>query len=283
MRIATLLPLLVVTPLAYAQTFPGDASEERFKSAYQNVRVGTEYVYELTGSDSYGRVTRPLHAFLYLRMGLDPRTGGDSAAWVELDVYETKKDGTERMAMRIVGDGTTLYRYDLDRGEVAATTYGFYGTQPPRDYSGSDMTKLIAQLRTATPGPAAYLVRLLAELNPRTPTYSSGNHLPETQRFAQWLPGRQGATIEVKENEKRNVVYGFEDPNPKQIVSFIMEKGRDENDGAWRFTSLYFTQKSADRTLDFSLTTGLGVPTWAFLPYTGADAARFRPVNPGGH
>ena len=318
------MPALLLASVASAQGVT-TSLEDEIREAYRNFRTsGSTYTFELTGQEIYGRIVRPLHAVLYYRLGRDARTGGDSAVQVELDVFERNRDGSERYAQRIVGDGTNLYRYDLDRGEVMTTTYGFYGLNVPPRYPDSDAPKLLAQLRTATPGPAAYLVRLLGELNPRTPDFEAWSRTPATQLFTEWLPGRTGRIFDTvpypllknsdgervqepsitdvvtdpitgrlfsrgDEQAQKYAFYGFDRPNTDRTVAFTMDDPRSDEekrrnpDPRWQVRSVNVAQRSADRTLDLTLTPGSSAsPAWAFVPYTGAEAAKFRPMNVGG-
>ena len=323
MRSAPLLPLLLLASSVHAQVFT-DPVDDLVRQAYTNVRTTySGYAFELTGKESYGKITRPLHAVLYWRVGYDARTGKDSAAQVDLTLYERTADGNERPTLRIVGDGVSLYRYDILRSEVAITTYGFYGLSAPSAYPGSDAPKLLAQLRTATPGPAAYLVRLLSEINPRSATPSDDS----IQRYREWLPGRTGSRFDampyptlqnefgkpvdpyalkstdhvgdpitgrvfLRGNEKAQT-YAFYGvfPGTDRTATFTLEDGRSDEEKRlapdsprWRVKLVNVAQRTADRMLDLVLDPAAGaIPAWAFIPLKGADATRYRPVNPGGH
>ena len=310
MRIALLRSTLALGSLAAAQVFTQTLGDE-IREAYTNFRTGTvgrPLVFELKGWDVYGKTATPLHARLYWKLDYDPRTRRDSFARVELDVLAPTKDGGERYTMRIVGDGVNLYRYDLDRGEVTTTTYGFYGPNPPEAYAGSDAPKLLAQLRTAAPGPYAYLVRLLSEINPSDPSF--------TQRYTDWLPGRKGLifdfvpkplrddSAEIRETHtvtdpitgrvfvrgfdqaQKYAFYGLDRLSPDRTAVFTMMPDPDrstESNPIWVVQSVDFAQRMPGRMLDLALTPKVGAaPDWAFAPYTGTDAARFRPMNAGG-
>lgn len=306
MRVA-LLSALALTTLALAgsasgQTTVSTGPEILVREAYENQRTNADLMVEMRSTDTIGSVSVPIHAILYWRLSTDSRTNLTSRAQAELDIYQTTNSG-DSLIMRIVGDGVSLYRYDVARREMSATTYGFYGTTPPGNYSGSDAPKLLAQLRTATPGLTAYLVRLLDELNPAGVNYGD--------RYADWLPGHPNLLFDSVPEPIRQVsgvreadtvhdpitgrtfvrgddewmFEGMDSTSTERTVAFHMVDENEHADGTtpkWIVQTVNVAQRSrTGRVVDLTLTltpSTATTPSWAFVPYSGAQAAAFRPV-----
>ena len=309
MRVATLFTALSLGVFAAAQQ-PTESHEATVWDAYQNFRAdGDTYVFDMQGGETVGGSTVPVHAVLYWRNSNDPRTGVKSRAQVELDVYEPGPTG-ERMTLRIVGDGTTLRRYDLARGTVLSTTYGFYGERAPQGYGRTleyDAPKLFVQLRAATPGLPAYLARLLSEINPTA--YSKDGRL--YARYASWSPGTRPQSFDevplgpralngeltaddtvtdpitggrYVRGTDQFVFYGMDQASPSRTVAFrLYDADGDPGNGVerWEVQSLHLAFRSPGRTVALAIVPKIGsVPAWAFQPYTGAQGAAFRPTTP---
>ena len=301
MRATLLVSAFALAGVSAAQTVVVSTAEEAVKEAYTNFRNADSYVFEMRGTETTGRTAVPVHAILYYALSKDPRTGTKSRAMVELDVFE-KTATSERRTLRIVGDGTNLYRYDLDRGLVSTTLYGFYGNVAPQGYSGSDAPKLLAQLRAATPGLATYLVRLLAEMNPagrdsalRFTTWSPG---AKPQAFDEVPLGRRQLNGELSSDDTvrdpltnrlfvrggdRFLFYGMDQAVPARTVAFrLYDADGDPNNGVetWEVMTLNLALNSPGRLVDLTITPQTGtIPAGAFVPYTGAAGAYFRPVS----
>ncbi len=302
MRVTLFLSTLAFAPLVSAQTVLRNGPEILVREAYENQRQNDSLVFDMRGIDANGTISTPIHAVLYWRLSADSRTGLNSRAQAELDIYEGTATG-EALWMRIVGDGTSLHRYDVSRREVSTTTYGFFGPTPPGGYSGSDAPKLLAQLRTVTPGLTAYLVRLLDEMNPSGANYAD--------RYADWLPGhrtqifdtvplpiRQMATVREADTvrdpitgriflrgDDEWVFAGMENRATDRTVTFHMVDENNHEEGTtpkWIVQTVNVAQRTSTRFVDLTLTPNTGIaPSWAFVPYTGDQAAAFRPIAAG--
>ena len=299
MRVKLFFFALAFASFAHAQTVV-TGPEAMVREAYENQRQNSDLVLEMRGTDTRAGSTATIHAVLYWRLSADPRTNQSSRAQVELDVSDVNAKGEDVLRMRIVGDGTSLYRYDVARREVSTSLYGFYGTTPPAGYAGSDAPKLLAQLRSATPGLSAYLVRLLEEMNPAGSGYAD--------RYADWMPGRRKMTFDevpmpprrttgnslfdtvtdpitgraFMRNADEWMFVGMDSLGTDRTVAFRMVDENAHAEGTyprWVVGSLNVAQRAPNRVVDLTLVPNSGTaPAWAYSPYTGAQAAAFRPI-----
>lgn len=322
MRAKLLFPALLLASVAAAQTTVVDLGPTQITAAYQNfaqdayahwlVYPNDALTFDLTGTEATGGTTIPIRALLYWRISRDPRTGTNSRAQVELDVYDMAQKGTP-LSLRIVGDGATLYRYDMARSTVSTTAYSFPGTRVPAAYAGSDAPKLLAQLKAATPGFASYLVRLVAEMG-----LSGGESLPNA---TDWLPvspavGRLRRTFDevpvpmyrpnkvieastVTDPVTGNlfvrgddpfVFYGMDSTATDRTVTFhLADPTANADNPRYEVQNVTLSRRASDRLVNLRLTppvigpAALTSPAWTFVPFTGTQAAAFRPVNAGGH
>ena len=306
MRVPTLFTALSLAALAAAQR-PQEFHEAMVWDAYQNFRADSDtYVFEMRGSETVGNSVVPVHAVLYWRGLNDPRTGMKSRAQAELDVYEPTATG-ERMSLRIVGDGAALHRYDLRRGTVSSTMYGFYGDKAPDRYFTdvkSDAPRLASQMRTATPGLPTYLARLVSEMNlasgmefgPRFASWSPGSRplfFDEVPLGLRALNGEPTADDVVTDpitarpfvrGTDQFVFYGYDGSAPSRTVAFrLYDADPNPDDGVqrWEVLSVSLAFLSPGRKVDLTILPKTGtVPAWAFVPYGGAEGAAFRPATP---
>lgn len=306
MRASLLFSALALASVAAAQR-PADYREAMVWDAYQNFRNNDLLKFEMTGTDTVGRVSTPVHVVMYYRLLTDSRTGRKSKAEVDLDVYTATTTG-EVLTMRIVGDGKTLYRYDIPRREVTSTTYGYYGNVEPANYVGSDAPKLFSQLRAETPGVASYAVRLLAEMNPAGLDFSP--------RFADWLPGRARYSfdevplpirhaanpIEAEtvtdpvtgriyvRGDDEYVFYGLDRLDTDRSISFHMyDADNDPENGTelWEIQTMDVGLRSGNRLLALRVVPTMispllpDYPVGTFEPYSGSLGAQFKPITRG--
>lgn len=300
MRATLLLSALGLATLAAAQR-PSEIHDAAIWDAYQNFRSNDTMKFEMTGTDSFGTVSNPVHVVAYFRLSNDPRTNKKTRAEVDLGIFTPTTSG-DVLTMRIVGDGTTLYRYDLTRREVSTTTYGYFGDREPANYSGSDAPKMFSQLRAVTPGVANYIARLLGEINPAGIDY--------TARYGDWMPGRsrlffdevpapmhssagvlQADTVTdpitgrvYVRGDDEYVFFGMDRSDTDRTVAFHMVDGdHDPNNGMqWQVETLNVAIRTANRLLDLTVSpTASTIPSDAFQPYSGAAGASFRLITRG--
>ncbi|RYG26143.1 hypothetical protein EON82_04455 [bacterium] len=300
MRATLILSALGLATLAAAQR-PAEFHEAAIWDAYQYFRSNDTIKLEMTGNDSFGGVTTPVHVVMYYRLSNDPRTNKKTRAQVDLGIFTPTTTG-ETLSMRIVGDGTNLYRYDVGRKEVSTTTYGYYGDREPASYIGSDAPKLFAQLRAVTPGVANYLARLLGELNPAGIDFAA--------RYGDWMPGRsrlffdevptpprtsatllQASTVTDPitgrvhvRGDDQYVFFGMDRTDTDRTVAFHMIDGDSNPDNGmqWQVQTVNIAIRSANRLLDLNVNIDPSIiPTGAFHPFDGTLGASFRPVTRG--
>lgn len=306
MRATLLFSALAVASFATAQR-PADYREAAVWDAYQNFRSNDLLKFEMVGTDTVGRVVTPVHVVIYYRLSTDSRTGRKSKAEAEVDIYTATNTG-EVLTMRLVGDGKTLYRYDLSRREVTSTTYGYYGNTEPPSYPGSDAPKLFSQLRAQTPGVAAYAVRLLGEMNPAG--------LDFAPRYADWMPGRsrlffdevpepirqpasviQASTVTdpitgriFTRGDDQYVFFGFDRTTTDRSIAFhLYDADGDPENGTelWEVQTMNVATRSGNRILDLQVTPTMinpllpDYPAGSFEAYSGAFGASFSPVTRG--
>ncbi len=306
MRASLLFSALALASVAAAQR-PTDYREAMVWDAYQNFRSNDLLKFEMTGTDTVGKVTTPVHVVIYYRLSTDSRTGRKSKAEVDVDVYTATSSG-EVLTMRIVGDGKTLFRYDIPRREMTSTTYGYYGNVEPANYVGSDAPKLFSQLRAQTPGVASYAVRLLVEMNPAGLDFSP--------RYADWLPGRArmffdevpvplrhlADPIEAEtvtdpvtgrvylRGDDRYVFYGLDRVDTDRSISFhLYDADGDPENGTelWEVQTMDVGLRSGNRLLALQVVPNMinpllpDYPAGTFQPYSGTLGAQFRPVTRG--
>ena len=301
MRATLLLSALGLATLAAAQR-PTEIHDAAIWDAYQNFRSNDTMKFDMTGTDTFGTLSNPVHVVAYFRLSDDPRTDKKTRAEIDLGIFTPTKNG-DVLTMRIVGDGTTLYRYDMTRREVSTTTYGYYGNREPDNYSGSDAPKLFSQLRAVTPGVANYVARLLGEVNPAGINYAA--------HYNDWMPGRSRLFFDEVPTPIRTpnsviqaetvtdpitgrvylrggdqyVFFGMDRSDTDRTVAFHMvDSDGDPSNGTevWEVQTVNVAIRTPNRLLDLTLTpTPATIPTGAFQPYSGTVGASFRPVTRG--
>lgn len=318
MRLFFPFAALSLAALGVAQV-PGEAHEKTVWEAYQNLRTNKTFVFDMRGREVYGKNEVLTHAILSWRRSYDRRTGLDSKVQVSLNIFDvTPKE--EVLRMRIVGDGTTLYRYDMIRKEVVTTTYGFFSDRAPDNYANtvrSDGPKLLSQLRVAAPGLASYLVRLVAEINPSgsdfaakhsswVPDYPVLNDpaVPGGRKMYNYFdeilsPLRQTNNPEVPDDDivtdpisgqpflrgkDQYVFYGYGKANPERTVAFsLYDADSSEESQRWEVRQVNVASKTPNRFFELVITPNVvsNLSDEVFLPIGGAYGAAFRPVTRG--
>ena len=259
-------------------------NEEAIWQAYQNLAADSSFELSVNGTETIGKVTTPFNSVLYFTTATNPETGLTTSAKLELDDY----DGNGNLLRRYVGDGQTLWYYDLSARRYSASFYSFYGTTPPATYPGSDAPRMLAQLYPESTGPTTYVARLLREVNPGsnllTPTYSSWAP-GETPMVPLSSPATPDPLVPSRSYESvgadEYVVYGPGSANPKRSVAFELH---DLNGGTgipnWTLNNVYFADQKPNRFEQWTLnvTTGSTLPTWAFVPFTAAQTTGWQPT-----
>ncbi|QOJ10843.1 MAG: hypothetical protein HRU74_01800 [Chthonomonadaceae bacterium] len=154
---------LGLTPFAQAQLTPEAATQ----NALAGLRMHPSAWLRMDGQDTVGSVANRFIGDLYWYSSFDAL--GLPVAKAELQEF---LNGNLRV--RTVGDGVTLWHYDLARFAYNATTYGTFSGSPPPTY----LTNLIKGMGTHAEGQTTHLVRLIRE------TYDGG-----FAQFKPWIVG----------------------------------------------------------------------------------------------
>jgi len=184
-----------------------------------------------------------------------------------------------------VGDGSTLWSYDLNQHRYSATSYGGSGAVRPDTYT----TDLLNDLNWAASGQDGYLAKLLRQIyNSVNPTYTS------------WMPGVMSIALQqdwpVTDPVNPNLTYTstpsdnfyMYDGSPKKTIIFeITSGGATSSAGAVPITGLaniYFNQLETiaryKKLTQWQITPYTGVTFAAdlFQPYAGKSIQGWQPV-----
>ena len=232
---------------------------------------------QLNGSINYKNKTTPLVSNLSWSTSLDGTTVTyqvDLESWV---------NGV--LVKRVVGDGNTLWSYDLSVHQYSATPYGGTpGYARPDTYLGD----LLNDVNWAASGSDAYLTKLLRQVfSSSTPTYTS------------WMPGVTSVMLQqdypVYDPVNSAVTY-FPTPTdnfyvynnaPKRSIAFEVAAGLTSNQNSQPVSGLqniYFNQVEViarnERLTQWTITPYLGLTFSAdiFKPYTGKQIQGWRPI-----
>jgi hypothetical protein len=140
--------------------------EEPIQHGFETFRSHPGIKLTLDGVQQIGDTSTPLRTITYWYQDVE---NGRPMAKLEMQGFVAGVQTYE-----IVGDGVTLWAYDLTRSEYSASRYGNYNGNQPAGYVNS----LLGSLRSMIKGYAAYPVRLLSE--------SYGG---ENARYTTWAPG----------------------------------------------------------------------------------------------
>lgn len=165
----------------------------------------------------------------------------------------------------MVGDGVTLYTYDMVRNEYASSRYGTYSGNQPQDY----VNALLESMRSIIKGQTAYPVRLLLEV-----------YAGEAARYTTWLPGGSiedtGTAIRYSLGNPvtRTLTFSYNFVAPYQNITQISY-----------FDEVYFASIARDINWTITPLSSDTAPTGAnfqFVPPNNATAvAGVRPVTGG--
>ena len=168
-----------------------DPNELTFQKVLSQLSSSTSLFVQITGSTTYRGKSTPITSSLSWSTNND---GTKQVIQVELQEFVNNI-----LVKRIVGDGDTLWIYNLPAHEYSAMSYGGSGKVRPDGYQ----LHLLDDLSWATTGQSAYLAKFLKQTFNNGGTYSS------------WMPGidsqglPQGATSYDPINS--NITYI---PNP---------------------------------------------------------------------
>ncbi len=149
------------------------------------------------------------------------------------------------LVKRIVGDGSTLWSYDLKQHQYSATSYGGTpGLARPEGY----VSHLLSDLNWAATGSDGYLAKLLRQIyNPANLNYES------------WMPGIP--TIQLRQGIPQK------DPVNPDVI-YYPSAGND----------FYFYNASPRRTIVMQIASGLTSPTGG-APVSGLENVYFNQLD----
>lgn len=283
MQIAALA--LGLASLMSAQGAVADLNEPVIQDALTKFAFNQSLFLQLNGSITYrGKVT-PLVTNLYWNT---IRSGSRQTLQVDMESYS---NGV--LIKRIVGDGDSLFSYDLLLHQYSATLYGSNNpTQVRRDTYQVD---LLNALNLEANGNDGYLTKLLRQIFTIVPTAGGGL----ASNFTSWMPGvptfhlLQGNP--VPDTISPNVTYypsaGLDyyayNTTPKRTIVFeiasdttVDETGRSVNG----LVNVYFNQMETinrfGRLIQWVITpySGFAFSTSQFVPYSGQDLRGWRVV-----
>lgn len=183
--------------------------------------------------------------------------GGRPMAKVEMLGYV---NGVQTFVM--VGDGITLWAYDLTRNEYSASRYGEFNGNQPADY----VNALLNTMRSMIKGQAAYPVRLLSE------TYAG-----ENARYTTWLPGT--AIVDTG----TSIRYAMGNPLRRQL-DFTYNPGPGISKITY-FDEVYFGAAARDINWTLTPVSSDVAPAGSSFTFVPPDSARsvagVRPVTGG--
>lgn len=287
MKVLPILILCGAAGMAGAQLNP----EADILHAYGHLQNDSPYEFSMTGSQTQNGTTRTFASNLYWSYS----SSSSPFPQVELDDYDTTS-GSMVLLRRFVGDGRTLFFYDLQKRRVMASLYSYYGANAPTNVAppvDGYPPILLAQLYAETRGPSSQLVRLMREINPGTDPVSYPSH------YESWAPGyapsvpptspptpdplvptRQyssGGSVEW-------VVYGLSNPKPNRSVAFKLYNVNPDPTGVPDYTleEIDFADAGPDRFLNWTMTVtdpatiGAGI----FQPWPASATAGWQSVPP---
>lgn len=158
-----------LTSVVLAQVTPEAATQ----GALAGLRMHPSAWLRMDGQDTVGNVTNRFIGDLYWYSSFDSL--GLPVAKAELQEF---LNGNLRV--RTVGDGVTLWHYDLAKFAYNATTYGSFSGSPPSAY----LATLIKGMGAHAEGQTTHLVRLIRE------TYDGG-----FAQFKPWIVGGASALL----------------------------------------------------------------------------------------
>ena len=261
-----------------------DSNETTIQAALQQLSSQQTLFLQLQGSILYHGNSVPLITNLSWNSFLGGATGTYLTDQVEM---ETWVNGV--LTKRLVGNGTTLWSYDLKNRVYSATNYGGSGTTRPGTY----VTDLLNDLNWAATSNDAYLTRLLRQIyNPvsTTSNVDDPSYNPSGITYASWMPGvpsvQLPATNPTTDPINNQVVYSpsaadnffLYNGSPRRSITFEVLNGTPAVGTTVipeTLETVYFNQ--LDTVNHFQRLT-----SWQIKPYTGFTFATtlFQPYTP---
>ncbi len=229
----------------------------------------------LDGTETINRRGKTFHVETSLLVANSP--SGTVVGLIEIVEYQNGQ-----MTQRTVGDGQTLWIYNVQSLEYMAMPYGILGGDP-----SSYFAKLSDGIGSYVEGFGTYPVRFLRDILYRRDTFGSSG-----ATYRSWVPGFvpvQFSNINqsfpdpinpsrvYRPDQTKFFVHNANGANPSKSITFEFEIGNSSN----QLTSCYFSELTSvgnrNRLVDWQmgvLSSGLSFPpeTFQFIPPKRARA-----------
>jgi outer membrane lipoprotein-sorting protein len=210
-RLSLLVACLGIMSLTHA-----DEASDWVRAGLEDLNTQKTISIDLAGTYTYGDTVQALRTQLFFKTSFD--TDGKQIDRLECVDYV---DGT--MTHRIVGDGMTLWSFNVDTNQYSATTYGSYTKVQAEGYA----RKLFQGFMSESKGQTTYLARLMLD--------ARGYDLV---KYSPWIPA---ATPEVA-NFVTSIRVRYLDGNPaKRILTYLVSNG---STGVYKLTALGYWDTS---------------------------------------
>ena len=273
--IALTLGLIALQPAQVAVPNPNEAV---LQNALSQMSQQPSLYLQLNGSITFHNKVTPL----ITNLAWSNSTVGTTQL-LQVDI-ETYVNGVE--TKRIVGDGNTLWNYDLSLHQYSATSYGGTpGLARPEYY----LQNLLSDLNGAATGNDGYLTKLLRQI-----------YTQPVSNYTSWMPGvtcyqlpQGGYPVADPVNPDRTYYpsasddYYLYNASPKRTIVFEIAPGVSNNangQGVSGLENVYFNQLETvtryPRLVQWVITpyTGFTFATTLFEPYSGQDVKGWKMV-----
>jgi hypothetical protein len=258
------------TTVALAQS-PVDTNEQRIYNAYVRLRANDTLFVQVTGYEAIGSHQKGFNNSLYWSHEAAP-----TSTKTELQEFI---DGVQ--IRRVVGDGNSLWSYDLKRKEYAASIYGNYTDTPGQNYERT----LLGLLNGTARGTSSYIARLVREV------YQPG----DTAGYRSWAPGYVPTQLTTVTNDpivstrvyapsSSNVYIAYGTDQATTNRSLVFELTYNSIDDDYDLTHVFYAERSGQgptaRLTDWTMDV-VPSPTTDpenFVPYPAETMSTWRPV-----
>ena len=251
-----------------------DLNEVTFQTALSQLASNQSLFLQLTGYITFKGKSTPIVS----NLSWSTSTTGTKA----LDQLEIQESVNGALVRRIVGDGDTLWNYDLVAHQYSATSYGGYGATRPDSY----LADLLNDVNWSATGQTSYLAKLLRQI------YNSSG------LYISWMPGVRSINlpqnVPVADPVNQNQVYSptatdwfyLYDGSPKRTIAFEIVPQTQSNGLPPIDVLKTINLNQVDqvgrllRYTQWQITpyTGVTFSTNIFLPYTGTQIQGWRPI-----
>lgn len=241
MRILSILLAGSIAGAAAAQSVSGDSS---IVTALNQVRLSDTLLLNLAGTEKVGGITT----------NVTYETSWDRSFSNGEYVYKIQIVGYRgaHLFLRLVADGGTLWRYDIDKNQYSATVYG--NAAGASAGTNDALGKLFRTLSAVQDGYSAFPVTLLKQ------TYAAAGVAYES-----WLPGAIPFT-----DASGNVVYSVGNP-ARRTITFYLDNGSLASIGYSDVMTLDRMPRDTDWNMTAQTGTNFDPAIFVFVPPVGAQ------------